>query len=729
MAAVSLKIGKKTIETDAIDIDIGTRSSCIATINDPVAAAQHAWIRRRGGLVFVEDAGSASGTWKNGHDVTRAERLADGDVLVVGCTKIQVKIVPAAPVPRIELSFSEKSFFFEPSKKHQVKIGGHEMTVVSGDAERWVRDEVAFGRFRALLGANTVAFAVALLVLVLFGFHAPGRSLVQPGDLHARHAAIFADGASALTVGLSQDAFAFAVENGCSSCHDAFGGTPADKCKLCHAELMQERHPFVTDRSKAPLTHRIVLDEGVCSDCHVDHQGGEPAPATFVPAGEMLARSCERCHTAGVPKAESRRLEPAASETRRIAYDAFPHVKHAGVSCETCHGRSTSGDTADAERDFAVVGFTACMACHASDDPASKFRRDPVIASRTEPVDEEHLVTLTWHGSKQTAGQPSRCLACHSSVFDGALRQVQTRDVEHLTMQARRRGHRELFIDHVSVLDASGKKRECIECHVAGAPPRAGDEYAGRFEHAQHVAVLAPADAGAARASSSACAACHSEQAASMHLIGRSGPASDDVTSAPTYRGPDLQACAACHKDENNTLLITRVDEPAEGKVGSRTDFPHALHTNTTRASLAEGCFACHSFASAGDGLLAQPTDRDAIASSSCLPCHDAHANVGGDGCALCHPDSDGKVDIAFLGPGTRDERAFAKGSRSPGFSHQTRGHDGGGGGCLACHTNADKAATIREVHMPSETDASCWKCHVEERRQFHWRGAPAAAR
>jgi hypothetical protein len=315
-------------------------------------------------------------------------------------------------------------------------------------------------------------------------------------------------------------------------------------------------------------------------------------------------------------------------------------------------------------------------------------------------------------------------------VFDGALRQVQSRDVEHLTLQARRRNHHEQFAAHAPVLDAAGRERACIECHVSGEPPRAGEEYTGLFRHAQHVAVLAPGDSTSARTASTDCSACHAEITTSFHLTGRAAPASDDVAAAPAYLGPALQSCAQCHKDENGTPLVARVEAPAEGVVALRADFPHALHVDTARASLADGCFACHVFEERGETLLAHPMTKDARATSGCLPCHDTHASIGGDGCALCHPDTTGGlVDLAYLGPDTQDERAFVLRPRASGFSHDTRGHDGGAGGCLACHTGADSAATIREVHVPDEPDPSCWKCHVEERQQFHWRGAPAGDR
>jgi hypothetical protein len=716
MATIVLKIGRKTVETDAIDVDMGTSTSCLAAINDPVAAARHAWIRARAGLFLLEDADSASGTWKNGVPVTRAVPLSDGDEIVIGCTKIDVKIAADAPVPSLELTFHEKTFFFEPSKKHQVIVDGVEKAIVSGDAERWVRDEVAFGRFRALKVVCLLAVVATIAFLASSSSRTVRAKVLQPGDLHAKHAMLFDNQAPAGASPLLLASFAIAHEQGCSACHDTFGGAPASKCAACHADMMRERHPFAMDRSAAPLTAGIELGSETCSTCHTDHRGRVPAEGAFVPTPAMVASSCQGCHTTSVPQPQARKLESVPTHAERIAYDAFSHADHAAATCDTCHAKSGAPERA-AGRDFARVEFRSCMGCHASEDTASKFRRDPVLASRAPPVAREHEVSLAWHGS----GDAARCLSCHTKLHDGALRQVQTRDVDHMDVHARRRGHEELFAGHVSVRDSAGRTRACAECHVDGSPMRSNETYTGRFDHAQHLASLAPATSDAARALSDACAQCHDEQRSAQHLAGRAGPASDDIAGAPAYPGPDIRACAACHKDQQNAALIARLDPSDEGRLALRADFPHARHVSSSAESLREGCFACHTFEDQGKSICA--TTKPAAA--ACMPCHQSHANVGGDGCSMCHPDSAKREpDIAMLGPDTRDERAFKQRSPTPGFSHDTRGHDGT---CTTCHTGADKAATIREVHFPAESDAVCWKCHVEDARQFHWRGAPSA--
>jgi predicted CXXCH cytochrome family protein len=198
---------------------------------------------------------------------------------------------------------------------------------------------------------------------------------------------------------------------------------------------------------------------------------------------------------------------------------------------------------------------------------------------------------------------------------------------------------------------------------------------------------------------------------------------SDDVSSAIAYRGPTVANCAVCHKDQDGAALIASIDEPTDGELALRVDFPHALHMTSTADVLRDGCFSCHTFEEGVGAPRAVTKPQAAI----CLPCHQTHANVGGDGCALCHPrTSSGASDLAFLAPDTREKRAFVQRVPTPGFSHASRGHEGA---CTTCHAGTDTAATIHDVRMPAESDAVCWKCHVEDGQRFHWRGAPVAAR
>ena len=119
MAAFIVQIGTRTIESDAQAIDIGTRSSCALPIRDSIASSRHAWIRRRDGTFVLEDAGSSTGTWRNGELVTGPVPLADGDVIVVGTARIDVKVEPST----LRLAVAEQAFFFETSRQHKIVVG------------------------------------------------------------------------------------------------------------------------------------------------------------------------------------------------------------------------------------------------------------------------------------------------------------------------------------------------------------------------------------------------------------------------------------------------------------------------------------------------------------------------------------------------------------------------------------------------------------------------------
>jgi hypothetical protein len=53
-------------------------------VDDPFASSAHARIFDRGGFMYVEDMGSTNGTYLNGRQLKRAERLAMGDTIRIG---------------------------------------------------------------------------------------------------------------------------------------------------------------------------------------------------------------------------------------------------------------------------------------------------------------------------------------------------------------------------------------------------------------------------------------------------------------------------------------------------------------------------------------------------------------------------------------------------------------------------------------------------------------------
>lgn len=741
MAAFTLQIGTRTIETDADAIDIGTRSSCALSIRDSIASSQHAWIRRRDGLYYVEDAGTATGTWHNGELVTKPVALADGDVIVVGTTKIDVKIEPST----LRLVVAEQSFFFETSRQHKVVVGKKAdgtddvKTIVGGDAERWVRDETLFGRFPILRPLNVAAAAAGLALIVWLALPAGRKEFLQPAELHAKHALLFDRGMPKDAAPQFVAGRAVADAQGCAACHETFGGVPNAKCAQCHAQLMTENHPFVKSRSTAGPASSIAIGEDACATCHMDHQGRSPAEGVFTPTALAVAGSCATCHANEVPKETLRKPTEIAKADYAIPYDAFPHKSHAEVACNVCHVQSPPAERSlVSDRDFARVPFETCMRCHAAAEKpgaaSGTWSRDAALANYWQKVKPEHRVSLAWHGAGKDDAS-SRCLDCHAKVHDAALREIETQRADQIAFTLRRRTHAELFAGHANVVDASGKSRTCTECHATGSPSL-GETKEGRFWHALHMKSVTPGTGANERSLSVECAQCHTEQTTSKHLAGRPMPAdgpsraaNDVAKPSDAYLGADARSCAQCHKDEKGAALVLRGEVSPTAPSVKRRDFPHAPHVtrahepaSPTHDPLANGCYSCHSFPASDAPFRAMPiTNPEA---SSCLSCHKSHANVGGDGCALCHPNTpDGKADLVYAGKPAQRRRA-----ETSGFSHTSPGHRASTeSSCETCHDGARQALRVSDVPIPSESDESCWKCHVLDRQRFHWRGAKVA--
>ena len=89
MARFVVKEGKKSrVESDADRIDIGTRSSCVLSLDDTVVAERHVTIAYKDGRFVIEDAGSATGTYLNGLPLAQPTPLGAGDVIVLGRSKL-----------------------------------------------------------------------------------------------------------------------------------------------------------------------------------------------------------------------------------------------------------------------------------------------------------------------------------------------------------------------------------------------------------------------------------------------------------------------------------------------------------------------------------------------------------------------------------------------------------------------------------------------------------------
>ena len=77
-----------TLDSHALRVGRGDDND-LSVDGDEYASAHHARFEPRRDGVYVEDVGSTNGTYLNGIQVTRAKRLASGDVLRIGETELR----------------------------------------------------------------------------------------------------------------------------------------------------------------------------------------------------------------------------------------------------------------------------------------------------------------------------------------------------------------------------------------------------------------------------------------------------------------------------------------------------------------------------------------------------------------------------------------------------------------------------------------------------------------
>lgn len=611
-------------------IIIGSGPTATVRLDDPMLADHHLTVLYQSGRFWVRDLGSTSGTYVNGEPAREMTPLEEGSSLVFGLTEIGVS--PRPDQASLELAFRPRGFHYDREK----------------DPVRWSKIESKFGVFPGLKLANVIGIALTLGAL---GLLALWPEQLSPGPVSSvHHQAIEEEGGHA-----------------CDSCHAPFGGTPASRCESCHADLMQNSHPFGTWNS----------DD--CTRCHAEHDSSLPGALLTRPASS----TCGDCHEEDRPLNPDRPLLAVEMKSVEIAYNTFSHASHVTdheISCESCHVRSAGESSVPGAPDeFGPVSFETCQKCHSPDAP--------------EETRSEKTFTARWHGTEEHG---KYCLQCHAEVGRGELKEITRQDRE-ATFRLTSRSHREELEKH------SGGQ-PCSQCHrreeVGG-----GRALSSRFQHATHVSRLEvdATEPEGLKALSEECANCHTDRAESESLV------------SGAFVMPPPEACDRCHVDAGGDALRPEpVSGEARGEPRTISDFPHRFHLDTSHPDLERGCFTCHEFTGEG-GLDRQPLTLDSA--RDCTSCHEGHRNLAGDGCRHCHLEGDFTLAAE---PGLRDWPVTGN------FSHFSPGHasitETGAEGCLRCHGGAEKATTIQDVPIPREADASCRTCHIENRSRFHWR-------
>jgi hypothetical protein len=76
--------------------ELGRAAEADVVVRDPEVSRRHARFESRDGVVYVEDLASSNGTFLNGHRVSEAIEVREGDAIDVGTTRLLVTSVRPA---------------------------------------------------------------------------------------------------------------------------------------------------------------------------------------------------------------------------------------------------------------------------------------------------------------------------------------------------------------------------------------------------------------------------------------------------------------------------------------------------------------------------------------------------------------------------------------------------------------------------------------------------------
>lgn len=410
-------------------------------------------------------------------------------------------------------------------------------------------------------------------------------------------------------------------------------------CQVCHVPTSTRclppdlPPPPKGDSFAARFTHgkHLALGTSIEKDCAQCHAAQGPADAPKIAAHTLCAgchnpngakptlAECQSCHQAP-------RARPAAP-TDPYRLGGFDHRAHHAASrqasCLGCHdkliGTGAAGDAAlprpsmaaclgkchDGQKAFAAVG-TRCTACHKGRDPVPAVRQDLAF-------------THAAHARRNV--QIGSCAQCHALEADGRLTAPLAKK-DHMPCAASG-CHQTEFM--------SRSTKICGICHEAASPwqkatarakPSPAPDWAGRMDHAAHLAKLG---APAAAAGNDGCTSCHGDK-----LAGAPAPAGHDPCAACHGRGQGLPMtqCSGCH--------VQQAPAAASASPWSvRATFAHKQHATDPRTRGATKCVECHKQVAASKDLAS----IKAPLMADCEGCHDGKVafKTTGFGCARCH--------------------------------------------------------------------------------------------
>ena len=539
---------------------------------------------------------------------------------------------------------------------------------------------------------------------------------------------------------------------GCDRCHGQDGGTMADACFDCHAEIGR-------DIEAGEGLHGSLIDSTLaetCRTCHLEHHGDDVAPITarsFALAG--IEDSTQFDHTLLGYQLEGTHKELACTDCHNWAeIPILPKdaTRFMGLDrdCSTCHDDPHEGAMA-----------RECADCHGQEgafEELTAFRHDRGLA-----LDGAHggLECADCHSGEYSveavAGHdppPERtCEACHdsphSSAFQSAFAAAGTASPEDGCAECH---SNEAWVpasldpdQHARTgfpLEVPHDDLECEECHDSTLtfdlrfPGRVADDCA-----ACHDDPHAGQFAGRPRSS---CIDCHSQDGFLPCTFGLESHAETafalvgahvETACEECHKGDPAifvgtpSECSACHADAHRGAFATvscAQCHDAQSFACSRFEDDPSLHERWAGfaldgAHLTAACEACHPRSATADprtgrslGFVADQVDGDPRA---CASCHsDPHLGVFSEAtCDECHHTESfadvGAFDHSETGFGLDGAHAQTACARchpplqepeadGRSFAH-ARDHFGGSA-CADCHTDAHRG----------EFGSDCARCH-----------------
>lgn len=274
--------GREIVRPTPIDkasIIVGRDSASDIHLADLAVNPSHARISTGDGRHVEIEELSGLGFGIDGRTVMRASiDAADGAELHFGGHRITVALDPDSASPRVSLTVTRTD----------------ELSHSALD-----RDEATAFSLRGMLpGRRVSAWLFGLLILAAF-LAAPIYAWMTYDGVKERPQTILATADHSWSSGPLSAGHA-SLRNDCQSCHvDAFVSVTDTACKSCHTDA-HDHAPI--DRQLAaraePTPWRAALQrvatafnkpEGRCVDCHTEHEGAGPMPAT-------AQRFCTDCH-------------------------------------------------------------------------------------------------------------------------------------------------------------------------------------------------------------------------------------------------------------------------------------------------------------------------------------------------------------------------------------------------------------------------------------------------